>query len=243
VTADTCVCFHWCIYGAFMPFFTKESVAFLKGLAKNNSKAWFDENRKDYETHLKKPYNSLAEALVEQVKEEEPEYNVEPKRATYRINRDIRFSKDKTPYKTELGITVGRNLKHDVSWPAYTCRIAVSGIWIAGGLYNPDVDLRDHVRRYLAENGAALKKVERKSTKFAKTFGELHGDAHKRAPAELKEAARTEARVLNKQWVFWAQFDDRKLFTDPKLDQFILDQWAIARPAQEFLKDAVRAFA
>jgi len=106
----------------------------------------------------------------------------------------------------------------------------------------PDTDLRDHVRRYVGENAAELKKLERKSTKFAKTFGTLQGEAHKRAPAELKELVEIEPRVLNKQWIFWRDFDDPKLFVDPKLDQFILDQWEIARPAMEFLKDASRGY-
>ncbi len=225
-----------------MTFFTADTVRFWKGLAKNNSKAWFDKNRKDYETHLKEPYNRLAEALIEQVQEVEPEYATSAKKATYRINRDTRFANDKTPYKTRLGITVGRNEKHDPSWPAYTVSVGVDGIWVAGGLYMPGTELRDHVRRYVGEHADELKNIERKSTKFAKTFGALQGDAHKRAPAELKEFVEIEPRVLNKQWIFWRDFDDPKRFVDPKLDQFILDQWDIARPAMEFLKDAARSY-
>ena len=89
-----------------MTFFTNDTVKFWKGLAKNNNKAWFDKNRKAYEQHLKEPYARLASALVEQVSEVEPEYNTPPKQAMYRINRDIRFAADKTPYKTRLGVTM-----------------------------------------------------------------------------------------------------------------------------------------
>ncbi|MEM8923227.1 MAG: DUF2461 domain-containing protein [Actinomycetota bacterium] len=224
-----------------MAFFTDESVRFWKGLAANNSKAWFDEHRKDYERHLKKPYNELAAALVEQVTEVEPEYETDAKGAVYRINRDTRFANDKTPYKTRLGITVGRHQKHDPDWPAYTCSVGVDGITVAGGLYMPGNERRDRVRRYVGEHAAELAKLERKSTRFGKSFGALQGDAHKRAPAELKELAEIEPRVLNKQWVFWAEFDESDRFTDPKLDQFILDKWEAARPVQEFLKAACRA--
>ncbi len=223
-----------------MSFFTKESAKFWRGLAKNNNKVWFDEHRKDYEKHLKAPYDALAEALVEQVKEVEPEYEVSAKQAKYRINRDIRFSKDKTPYKTRLGITVGRSQKHDWSYPAYTVSIGVDGISVGGGLYMPDPELRDKVRRYVGEHRDELAKLEAKNTALFKTFGPLGGDAHKRAPAELKELAQLEPRVLNKQWVFWADIADKNLFTNPELDQIILDYWEAARPIQEFLKDAVR---
>ena len=225
-----------------MTFFTNDTVRFWKGLAKNNTKAWFDENRKSYEQHLKDPYQRLAAALVEQITEVEPEYSTTPKQAMYRINRDIRFSADKTPYKTRLGVTVGRNEKHDPNWPAYTVSVGVDGIWVAGGLYQPGTELRDHVRRYVGENMAELKKIERKSTKFAKTFGALQGETHKRATPELKPYVDDEPRVLNTQWVYWRDFQNPKQFVDPKLDQYILDQWEAARPAMDFLKDAARSF-
>lgn len=223
-----------------MTFFTKESATFWRGLAKNNTKEWFDEHRKDYETHLKAPYHQLAEALVEQVREVEPEYEVSAKQAKYRINRDIRFSKDKTPYKTTLGITVGRTQKHDWSYPAYTVSIGVNGLSVGGGMYMPEPEMRDKIRLYVGENAGELAKIEAKGTKFAKTYGQLQGDAHKRTPPELKEFAEIEPRVRNKQWVFWCEVKDKKLFTDPKLDQIILDYWEAARPAQDFLKAAAK---
>lgn len=224
-----------------MTFFTEESVRFWRELAGNNTKSWFDENRKRYESHLKAPYQALAAALVEQVAEVEPEYILPAAKATYRINRDTRFSEDKTPYKTELGITVGRNEKHDTAWPAYTVRISADGLAVAGGLYAPEPELRDRVRHYLAAHGTELTELEAPSTPFAQIFGKLTGDAHKRAPAQLKEAAATEPRVLNKQWVFWAHVEDPEVFTDPHLDQVILDHWEAARPVQEFLKSAAQS--
>lgn len=223
-----------------MTFFTKESATFVRGLTRNNSKEWMEEHRKDYQRHLRAPYLELATALCEQLAEVEPEYDTPPKQAVYRINRDVRFAKDKTPYKTEFGVTIGRNQRHDPGWPAYTCRVSLKGVWVAGGIYQPGTELRDHLRRYVGQNHKRLHKLEA-ATPFSKMFGSLQGDAHKRTPAELAEYAEAEPRVRNTQWVFWSEFLDKKLFTDPKLDQFILDKWEIARPVQEFLKDACRA--
>ncbi len=221
-----------------MSFFTEESLTFWRGLAKNNSKAWFDEHRKEYEQHLKSPYQALAAALVEGLQADQPEYVLDPKKATYRINRDIRFSKDKTPYKTDLGITIGRTQKHDGNYPSYTCKVGVTGVWIAGGLYMPDADVRDRVRLYVGEHSAELRKLTAKK-EFRETYGELQGEAHKRAPANLKELAVSEPLVLHKQWVFWAEFAEPELLLDPELDQFILDHWAVARPVAAFFKKAV----
>ena len=173
-----------------MAFFTAESIRWLEGLAANNNKSWFDEHRKEYEAHFRTPYTALVEALVEQVVEVENEYEVTAKQATYRINRDVRFAKDKTPYKTDLGITVGRYAKHDSGWPAYTCRVGLNGVWVAGGLYAPETELRDHVRRYVGEHSAELRALVADEP-YASTFGVLRGAAHKRALAALKDIAQT----------------------------------------------------
>lgn len=108
-------------------------------------------------------------------------------------------------------------------------------------MYAPETELRDHVRRYIGEHSAELRALVADEL-YASTFGVLQGDAHKRALVDLKEIAQTEPLVLNKQWVFWSDFDDRKLLLRDDLDQFILDQWEAARPVQEFLKSAVRSF-
>jgi len=223
-----------------MGFFSSETLEFWRGLAADNSKAYFDAHRADYQRYLKEPYEELVAALIAGVQAEEPEYQIDPRKATYRINRDTRFSPDKSPYKTELGITIGRSDRHDGNYPGYSARVGVGGIAVAGGLYYPDAEVRDRVRRYVGERSSELRALIG-APEFAAVFGELGGDAHKRAPAELRALAEAEPLVRNKQWVFWAGFDDPDLLLHPELDQFILDQWAVARPVMAFLKAAVAA--
>ena len=222
-----------------MAYFTAETLDFWRGLAENNSKAWFDENRKAYETHLKDPYRALAEDLVAEVQDREPEYQIDAGKATYRINRDIRFSNDKTPYKTDLGITVGRAQKHDPAYPAYTVRLGLSGVAIAGGMYAPDTTLRDQLRHYIGTNTKALDKAMG-GKPYKKLFGgELQGERAKRVPKELAELAAEQPLVFNKQWIFWAGYDDQDLLTSDDLGGFILDHWDAARPVNQCFKDAI----
>jgi len=221
-----------------LSYFTKKTLTFLRGLDRNNSKAWFDEHRTEYQEHLREPYLALAEDLCEAVGLGEPEYELDPKRAIYRINRDIRFSNDKTPYKTNLGITVGRREKHDPSWPAYTVRIGLDGIAIGGGLYMPEPALRDHVRRWFAANPSAASSVLA-DTKYTTYFTEISGERNKRLPKDLAELAATEPLVFNKQWIFWAEWPDPKLLLDPDLDQFIMERWQAGRALNDVLKRAV----
>lgn len=219
-------------------FFTEDTLTFWRGLAANNSKAWFDEHRKDYEQHLRAPYLRLADALTEQIAEVEPEYEITGKMATYRINRDVRFAKDKSPYKVDLGITVGRAQRHDATWPVYTCRVGVSGVSIAGGMYMPPTELRDLLRRYVGDHSPELR-AAMATPAFAERFGSLIGDAHKRVPPALKDVADTEPLVLNKQWIYWSSDENQKLLLRPDLDQYILDGWEAARPVMDFFKLAI----
>jgi uncharacterized protein (TIGR02453 family) len=221
-----------------MSYFSNKTLTFLRGLNRNNSKAWFDEHRAEYQQHLREPYLALAEDLCEAVGLGEPEYELDPKRAIYRINRDIRFSNDKTPYKTNLGITVGRREKHDPSWPAYTARIGLDGIAIGGGLYMPEPPLRDQVRRWLATNPEAGPSVLANSH-YRTYFGEISGERNKRLPKDLTDLALNEPLVYHKQWLFWAEWPDAKLLLDPDLDQFIMERWQAGRVLNDVLKRAV----
>ena len=221
-----------------MSYFNAKTLSFLRGLDQNNSKTWFDEHRAEYQRHLREPYLALAEDLCEAVALGEPEYELDPKRAIYRINRDIRFSNDKTPYKTNLGITVGRREKHDPSWPAYTLRIGLDGLAIGGGLYRPEPPLRDHVRRWFAANPKAGPSVLANSG-FMSYFTEISGERNKRRPKDLSELAQDEPLVFNRQWIFWAAWPNPNLLLDPDLDEFIMERWQAGRVLNEVLKRAV----
>ncbi len=82
-----------------MPF-SKRALAFFRGLARNNEKAWFEAHRDEYESEVRAPMRELIEELDTRFAQFAPEIGGDPKRSMFRINRDIRFSKDKSPYKT-----------------------------------------------------------------------------------------------------------------------------------------------
>ena len=82
-----------------MPF-TQRALSFFRGLARHNAKPWFEAHRDDYETGVRGPMRELIEDLDTRFAQFAPEIGGDPKRSMFRINRDIRFSKDKSPYKT-----------------------------------------------------------------------------------------------------------------------------------------------
>jgi uncharacterized protein (TIGR02453 family) len=86
-----------------MKYFGTETLAFLRGLARNNRKPWFESHREDYERHVKQPLTDLVQEMDLRFAKIAPEMVGDPKRSVFRIYRDIRFSKDKSPYKTNAG--------------------------------------------------------------------------------------------------------------------------------------------
>lgn len=83
-----------------MKYFGSEALAFFRGLKRNNAKTWFEAQRDDYERHVKEPMAVLVREMDARFGEFAPEFVGEPKRSMFRLNRDIRFSSDKSPYKT-----------------------------------------------------------------------------------------------------------------------------------------------
>ena len=104
-----------------MTYFNEAFLNFFNELAANNSKAWFDEHRKLYEKEVKVPFQTLVQDMINQIHEYEPEVQIKPSQAIMRINKDIRFSKEKIPYNTHVGANISKYGKKDkINIPVFT---------------------------------------------------------------------------------------------------------------------------
>lgn len=128
---------------------TKESLQFLDDLRANNNREWFLENKKRYEV-FKKDYHQLVSDFLDTMKPMDPALEMlEVKNCTFRINRDIRFSKDKSPYKSHLGVWLSSGFK-GLNRAGYYVHIDRNGSFIAGGFYAPEADDLKKVRKEIA---------------------------------------------------------------------------------------------
>lgn len=125
---------------------SKETLQFLEDLKVNNNRDWFLENKKRYEA-LKKDYHQLIADFLDAMKPLDPTLEMlEVKNCTFRINRDIRFSKDKSPYKTHLGIWMSAGAKN-VESSGYYLHIENGSCFVGGGLYCPMPDQLQKIRK------------------------------------------------------------------------------------------------
>ncbi|MES2240069.1 MAG: DUF2461 domain-containing protein [Bacteroidota bacterium] len=128
---------------------TKESLQFLDDLRANNNREWFLENKKRYEI-FKKDYHQLVADFLDAMKPLDSSLEMlEVKNCTFRINRDIRFSKDKSPYKSHLGVWLSSGTK-GLNRAGYYVHIDPNGSFIAGGFYAPEADDLKKVRKEIA---------------------------------------------------------------------------------------------
>jgi uncharacterized protein (TIGR02453 family) len=148
------------------------TIKFLKDLKKNNNKPWFDAHRKDYEA-AKADFAGFIQAAINNLgKKDITIKDLKAKDCMFRINRDIRFSKDKSPYKTNFGASINKGGKKAMGSAGYYFHLEPGNSFIGGGLYQPMPDELKKVRQEIDYNFKEFKKIIT-SKKFTSVYKEL----------------------------------------------------------------------
>lgn len=217
-----------------MQYFKKDFLDFFIELAGNNNKDWFDLNRKRYENDVKEPFKKFVGDLILAIRKENPEIQLEAKDAIFRINRDIRFSNDKTPYKlnTSAGIsTQGRKAES----PGLFISFGPEKVMIGGGAYMIAKENLLLLREKLVNEGAAFEKLLA-SADFKSKFGEIQGQENKRLPSHLMEASKKHPLILKKQLYYMTDLEPEFILSENLLDN-VIEYYKAAAPIEHHLKD------
>lgn len=221
-----------------MQYFTPDFVDFFKDLAANNHKEWFHANKKRYETSVKKPFSAFVEVLIAEIQKHDPELQVEVKDCLSRINRDIRFSKDKTPYNLNCTAFVSRGGKKDKSIPGIFLRFSPEEVGIMIGCFGLSKEQLLGVRTTIQNDLPKFQAVY-SDPGLAGKFGVLKGEEHKRIPPEFKDTHAVEPLIARKQFYMVALKDPGLLSQEGLLEE-IMDHWHTARPLNEYLMEAIQ---
>ena len=217
-------------------YFTHEYIDFFTELAFNNEKSWFDANRKRYEQHVREPFKAYTMDIIAAIQKFDSGIGpLEPKDVMFRINRDIRFSHDKTPYNTWLSAYIARGGKRSEDESAgYYFRFAVDGVSIGGGLYSPSREKLHAIRSKIASDPKAFRRVI-EAKKFTKSWGEIRGEEHKVIPKEFKEAAQAEPFIRRKGFTYFQEFPEQEILR-PDLLEWMSGEFKTALEFNEFLR-------
>jgi uncharacterized protein (TIGR02453 family) len=178
-----------------MIYFTPDFTKFLKDLEQNNSTEWFNQNRKVYEKQVKEPFARFVAEMIKQIQKHEPDVNIKPADAIARINKDVRFSKDKTPYNTHVAANISPFGKKDKSYPGFYFQLSHDKVMLYGGSYMVQPVQLSKIRNSIAGNIEAFSALY-ESKDFKEKFGTIQGEKNKRVPEEFQTVAAQEPLIL-----------------------------------------------
>lgn len=210
---------------------------FLKDLNKNNNRDWFHGNKKRYEKDLKKPFAALVGSLIEVAKEIDPLVEIQPKDTIFRINRDTRFSKDKTPYKTHAGAIISRYGRKQKEFPGYYIHIEAGRLMLGGGAYFLPTNLLRKVREHIISQPKAFESILTDKD-FVEKFATIEGKKNKRLPKEMRAAAEKQPLLYNKQFYYMAELPP-KIALAPDFIDFCRLYFKAGAKLNQFIAEAI----
>lgn len=219
------------------PGFPPQTLKFLRQLDKNNDRDWFQAHKSDYEEYVKAPMHSLVLALGEDLEKFASGFQTDPKKAIYRIYRDVRFSNDKRPYKTHLAASFFPKAMEKHAGAGYYFHIAPAEVFLGGGVYMPGPGELFAIRKRLSKEAASYRKLT-SAAAFKRLFGEVQGERLKRPPKGFSPDDPALDLLLGKQFLASAQLP-AELAETAKLQTEITKRFEALQPWIDWLNEAV----
>jgi uncharacterized protein (TIGR02453 family) len=217
--------------------FSPEALKFLRGLARNNDRAWFDPRKPTYERELKAPMLALIGEISESLAVVSPEHVRDPAKCMMRIYRDTRFSADKKPYKTQVAAWWSRAGLEKTSGGGFYFSLSAKQLTIAAGCYMPGPEQLLAIRRHLVEHHTELRALLA-GRKLRAALSELEGHRLTRPPrgfsAEWPNVAAAMDLLLCRQWGVSATLPAERAL-EPSLLKDIASRFTLAAPIVAFL--------
>ena len=164
-------------------YFSKNTFTFLRALARNNNRPWFQDHSGDYERHVREPFLDLIADLQSPLAKISPHLRADPRKtggSLFRIYRDTRFANDKTPYKAWAGARFFHERRREIEAPSFYLHIAPKDCFAGGGIWHPEPPTLKRIRDFLVDNPAAWKRATQ-SKAFREHFS-FWGDSLSRPP-------------------------------------------------------------
>jgi uncharacterized protein (TIGR02453 family) len=213
------------------PGFPPEGIQFMRNLARHNQREWFQPRKPIFDAQVKQPMRQLVEAVNAAMARFAPEYVTDPDKAIFRIYRDTRFSKDKTPYKDHIAASFPR--RGTPAGAGYYFAVSHKEVAIGGGIWMPAPETLLAIRTHVAGHYQGFRRmVQARAVK--QLFGELQGEQLSRVPKGF-DAGDPAADLLRfKQFLLYVELEP-DLATGPELYAEIVKRFRALRPFLEFL--------
>ena len=210
---------------------------FLKKLSRNNNREWFEKNKPHY-LEIKEEFELfVTDVLHEMVNFDEALAGLNPKKLIFRIYRDVRFSKDKTPYKTNISAGISPEGK-GMGLPGYYFQVAPGDSFVAAGMYHPSPENLVKIRQEIDYNGNQLDALL-KEKKFKKTSGAFWDEEKLKTTPKGYDASHPHVEYLKlKNFIVTHAFTDAQVM-DKKFQKNLLEAMRTAKPVNDFFREGL----
>jgi len=220
--------------------FPAELFDFLAELAANNNSAWFQANKSRYQDVVVTPMTEFIVAMAPRLEAISEHFIADPRRnggSMFRIYRDTRFSKDKRPYKENVGCQFRHRIGRDVHAPGFYVHLQPGEVFFGGGIWKPDSAALNRIREAIIDNPSAWKKATTGRT-FSKRFGDLKGDSLQRPPRGFN-AEHPLIEDIKRKSYFAMQQVDQGMACGPRFIRGVERAFGCVSPLMEFISFAL----
>jgi uncharacterized protein (TIGR02453 family) len=219
--------------------FGPELFSFLADLRANNDRDWFAANKHRYEEDVVEPALAFIDAFASRLEKISPQFRADARPSggsLFRIYRDTRFSKDKTPYKTNVGIHFRHELAKDAHAPGFYLHMGPGEVFAGGGMWHPPTEAATRIREAIVADPERWKRATR-SGAFAKRL-EIGGESLKRVPSWADPEHPFADDLKRKNFFGWATLTEDDVVASGFVDEYARICRAAA-PLMQFLCDAL----
>lgn len=211
-------------------------LGFLKQLTENNNREWFNDNRKWYEECREKML-FLTDVIINEIGDFDPSVRgLSPKDCLFRIFRDVRFSKDKRPYKTNFGSFICKGGRKSMN-PGYYFHLEPGSCFVAGGTYMPPAPVLKSVRNYVVDHAEEFLEITNDAD-FKKQFPEMYDDKLKLAPKGFPKDHEHIELLKYKSYIFSKTLEDKVVTSDNYIKE-VVQLYEQLYPVNVFLYEAL----
>jgi uncharacterized protein (TIGR02453 family) len=221
-----------------MSHFTPDFIQFLRELPANNNRDWFQENKKRYEKAVKIPFEKFISEFIDELKKEDNRLkDISAKECIFRINRDVRFSKDKSPYKIHVSALISPTGRKSINGFGLYIELSGEHVRLYSGAYMPSSEFLLGIRQKIYENPERLEKLVA-DKKFKENFGEIRGEQNKRINKPFSEIAEKHPLILNKSFYYFKEYEPEIVLEKDFVNKLIKD-YIVIQPLNQFFEEII----
>jgi uncharacterized protein (TIGR02453 family) len=219
--------------------FPKSTLPFLRKLEKNNNREWFEKNKAVYESEVKAPMVALVEAIGAGMLDYAPDFIPEdPRKAVFRIHRDVRFAKDKSPYKTNVAAAFRQQGLGKDEGASFYVHLDNKEFLVAAGIYMPSAELLRKLREHIAINHERLRAIVSDKRRQS-VVGGLQGDILTRLPKGYLPGHPAEDLLKRKMYIYWTEMAPAMAETPSALTE-VTKRFRAMAPLVGFLNEVAK---